>query len=74
MFSVTTKCHEIYFVKIECKFLGFQPFVGASEDIMDDILQVVTSGCEIIALLSFAKNVQARMHTHSPTPTHTRGM
>jgi len=39
---------------------------------MDEILQVVTSGCEIVALVSFAKNVKAHMHTHSPTPIHTR--
>jgi len=36
---------------MQCKFIGFQPFVGASECIMDEILQVVTSGCEIIALV-----------------------
>jgi len=37
---------------------------------MYEILQVVTSGSEIIALVSFAKNIQAHMHTHSPSPTH----
>lgn len=41
---------------------------------MDVILQVVTSGCEIIALVSFAKNVQAYMHTRTHSPTPTQGM